>query len=127
MPAVAITDTGNLFGSLEFSQACLSRGVQPIIGCQIGLTRSDNPRLPPDCLVLLAQNQAGLANLHRLSSLGYLETDPGLKPQLTLDKAAEHAAVSHGAKVRLGKELGTIEAEVDSELAQDQALTGELA
>ncbi|MBV8094450.1 MAG: PHP domain-containing protein, partial [Acetobacteraceae bacterium] len=90
MPAVAITDTGNLFGALEFSQACLSQGVQPIIGCQIGLTRSDNPRLPPDSLVLLAQNQAGLANLQCLSSLGYLGTDPGLKPQLTLDRLGEH-------------------------------------
>ena len=37
MPAVAITDSGNLFGALEFSQACTARGVQPIIGCQIGL------------------------------------------------------------------------------------------
>jgi hypothetical protein len=42
-------------------------------------------------------------------------------------KAEQHAAVSHRAKVRLGKELGTIEAEVNSELAQDQAFTGELA
>ena len=59
MPAVAITDTGNLFGALEFSQACAAKGVQPIIGCQIALARADNPRLPPDPLVLLAQDAAG--------------------------------------------------------------------
>jgi hypothetical protein len=41
-------------------------------------------------------------------------------------KKEQHAAGSHRAKVRLGKELGTIEAEVNSELAQDQASTGEL-
>ncbi len=42
MPAVAITDTGNLFGALEFSQACAGKGIQPIIGCQIALARADN-------------------------------------------------------------------------------------
>ena len=38
MPAVAITDTNNLFGALEFSPACAARGIQPIIGCQLSLT-----------------------------------------------------------------------------------------
>ena len=38
MPAVAITDTANLFGALEFSQACAAKGIQPIIGCQIALS-----------------------------------------------------------------------------------------
>src|SRR3954464_11283353 len=65
MPAVAITDTANLFGALEFSQACAAKGVQPIIGCQVALARTDNPRLNPDPLVLLARNQAGFANLQR--------------------------------------------------------------
>ena len=37
MPAVAITDTGNLFGALEFSLACAGAGVQPIIGCQMAI------------------------------------------------------------------------------------------
>ena len=71
MPAVAITDTGNLFGALEFSQYCTGKGIQPIIGCQIALTRSDNPRLAPDPIVLLAQNALGLANLQKLSSQGW--------------------------------------------------------
>ena len=92
MPAVAITDTGNLFGALEFSQYCAGKGVQPIIGCQVALTRADNPQLPPDPVVLLAQNAEGLANLQRLSSQGFLDTDPGLKPQLTLDTVAARAA-----------------------------------
>ena len=35
MPAVAITDTANLFGALEFSQACAAKGIQPIIGCKL--------------------------------------------------------------------------------------------
>src|SRR5246127_5987167 len=40
MPAVAITDTGNLFGALEFATTCSAAGIQPIIGCEIGLRRS---------------------------------------------------------------------------------------
>src|SRR5579872_1847690 len=92
MPAVAITDTANLFGALEFSQACTAKGVQPIIGCQIALARGDNTRLPPDPIVLLAQDATGLANLQRLSSAGFLDTDPGLKPQLAVDTIAAHAA-----------------------------------
>ena len=91
MPAVAITDTGNLFGALEFSQACVAKGVQPVIGCQIALTRAEGTRLPPDPVVLLAQDAAGFANLQRLSSAGFLETEPGLKPQLPLARLADHA------------------------------------
>ena len=92
MPAAAITDTGNLFGALEFSQYCAGKGVQPIIGCQVALARADNQRLPPDPVVLLAQDATGLSNLQRLSSLGFLETDPSLKPQLLFDRIADHAA-----------------------------------
>ena len=92
MPAAAITDTANLFGALEFSQYCVGKGIQPIIGCQIALTRTDNPRLTPDPVVLLAQDAAGLANLQRLSSFGFLETDPTLKPQLPFERLADHAA-----------------------------------
>jgi hypothetical protein len=54
MPAVAITDTSNLFGALEFSQYCTAAGVQPIIGCQLGLARNGQ-NLAPDNIVLLAQ------------------------------------------------------------------------
>jgi DNA polymerase III subunit alpha len=92
MPAAAITDTGNLFGALEFSQYCAGKGIQPIIGCQIALARTDNPRLPPDPIVLLAQDATGMANLQRLSSFGFLDTDPTLKPQLPFARIAEHAA-----------------------------------
>ena len=91
MPAVAIADTANLFGAMEFSQACTGKGVQPIIGCQVSLAREDNPRLAPDKLVLLAQDAAGFANLQRLSSAGFLETEPHLPPQLALERICAHA------------------------------------
>ena len=105
MPAVAITDTANLFGALEFSQACASKGVQPIIGCQIALARPDNPRLAPDPMVLLAQDAAGFANLQRLSSAGFLETEPGLKPQIALDKLLGYA---EGLILLTGGTLGPV-------------------
>jgi DNA polymerase-3 subunit alpha len=90
MPAVAITDSGNLFGALEFSNYCVARGVQPIIGCQITLSRADRPGLQGDPVVLLAQTPAGLANLQRLSSEGFLTADPAA-PQLDFDSVAAHA------------------------------------
>ena len=109
MPAVAITDTANLFGALEFSQACVAKGIQPIMGCQVALARAENTRLPPEPLVLLAQGAEGLNNLQRLSSRGFLDTDPGLKPQLPLDVIAEHATglilLTGGATGPLGRLL----------------------
>ncbi len=91
MPAVAITDTANLFGALEFSQACSGRGVQPIIGCQVSLIRADKAGLPPDPVVLLAQDQAGLANLLKLSTAGFMTSDPS-DPQLPLQTLLDHNA-----------------------------------
>lgn len=91
MPAVGICDTGNLFGALEFSTSCADAGIQPIIGCQIAVTRTDGApsrdgRAPdPDWLVLLCQDQAGYANLLHLVSKAFLETDAGQTPQVSLE------------------------------------------
>jgi len=90
MPAVAITDTSNLFGALEFSQYCTSAGVQPIIGCQLGLARN-GVNLAPDPVVLLAQTPTGFANLQKLSSASYLHADSAPKPQITLETLLSHA------------------------------------
>src|ERR1700722_9659873 len=90
MPAVAITDTGNLFGALEFAAAAAEAGVQPIIGCQLGLRRTDGnggrPGVapPPDPLVLLVQSEVGYRNLLKLVSRAFLETESHEAPQLAL-------------------------------------------
>ncbi|MBI3515242.1 MAG: DNA polymerase III subunit alpha [Proteobacteria bacterium] len=89
MPAVAITDTGNLFGALEFAGAAAEAGVQPIIGCQLGLRRSDGggrPGVPPppDPIVLLVQDEAGYRNLLKLVSRSFLETESHEAPQIGL-------------------------------------------
>ena len=98
MPAVALTDSDNLFGALEFSQYCKKAGVQPIIGSAIalkhvgeGLGEARGLRRPKR-LVLLAQNERGYSNLIRLSSLSYLETPPGEPPTVTVAQLAEHHA-----------------------------------
>jgi DNA polymerase-3 subunit alpha len=90
MPALAITDSGNLFGALEFAQAASEAGIQPIIGCEIGLRRSagDGRALktglspPPDSVILLAQNERGYGNLLKLVSKSFLETAAGEPPQI---------------------------------------------
>ncbi len=64
MPAVAVTDSGNLFGSLEFAEYAASRGIQLIIGCNI-IVRQSEQNLP---ILLLAKNEQGYTNLVTLVS-----------------------------------------------------------
>ncbi len=95
MPAVGIVDSGNLFGALEFSLAAAPAGVQPIIGCQLQITRDDVEKRPglrlpePDPLVLLAMNEQGYKNLMKLTSRAYLETEAGETPQVELASLEE--------------------------------------
>jgi DNA polymerase III subunit alpha len=79
MPAVAVTDTGNLFGAIEFSTAAAKEGIQPIIGCQLWVERPDQKDQKnkksemPDQLVVLVQSEQGYKNLMKLSSKSFLE------------------------------------------------------
>ena len=91
MPAVALTDTGNLFAALEFSEAPAKAGIQPIMGCQLALAYAEpahpGDRAPaPRPIVLLAQDETGFGNLMKLSSLNYLDCGAAL-PHVTLDDA----------------------------------------
>src|SRR5437588_8511651 len=85
MPAVAITDSGNLFGALEFATACAEAGIQPIIGVEIALSpgaksgNGDRSQRPTngngaelDRIVLLVQSETGYRNLMRLTSHAFL-------------------------------------------------------
>ena len=110
MPAVAVTDSGNLFGALEFALTAEAAGVQPIIGCQIGLTVEDAQNRngtapPPDQLVLLVQDETGYRNLMKLVSRAFLEGDPGLDPQVTL---AELSSLSGGLLALTGGPAGPL-------------------
>ena len=98
MPAVALTDTANLFGALEFAQYASGKGIQPIMGCQLYLSRAatgeDRPealRAGADVVTALAMDAEGWINLQRLSSLGWLNDDVSGKPALTLRQLLDHA------------------------------------
>ncbi len=100
MPALGLSDTGNLFGALEFSQAMAANGVQPIMGCtlrvsfdeaseQKGNRFHDTSRVA--MLPLIAKDEQGFMNLMHLSSCAYLETDASLDPQLPLSLLKQHS------------------------------------
>ena len=96
MPAVAVADSGNLFGALEFAQTAQKSGIQPIIGCQLAITREvaepRNGTAPaPDQLVVLVQNEAGYLNLMHLVSRAFLDSDASEAPQITLELLEEYA------------------------------------
>lgn len=80
MPAIAITDHGNLFAAIDFYEFCTRKGVKPILGCDVFV--APNSRLDRSTggvknasypLVLLAETDAGYRNLIKLVSSGYLE------------------------------------------------------
>jgi DNA polymerase-3 subunit alpha len=110
MPAVAVTDTNNMFSALEFSVGAADAGIQPIMGCQVDLAYvtpapGEKPRDPAP-VVLLAQNEAGYENLMKLNSCLYLRGD-GQLPHVTLEELAAHAAhvicLTGGADGPLGR------------------------
>ena len=91
MPAVAVTNSGNLFGALEFSLAARDAGVQPIIGCQIAVRREHgetNGLHIGDPLVLLAQSKMGYLNLLALVSKSFLEPAGEGAAQISFDDLA---------------------------------------
>ncbi len=99
MPAVAVTDTNNMFAALEFSVTAMGAGVQPIVGCQISIAhdpaQTGEKARAPAAIVLLAQDEGGYRNLMQLNTRLYIDgamsTSANL-PQVTLDELATHAA-----------------------------------
>ena len=100
-PALAITDTNNLFGALEFSEKVSKEGIQPIIGCQLTIdfgdgkklgARADDPAAGRGSVVLIAQTEEGYSNLMRLASRAWLESDPGDTPHVNLSRLENDAA-----------------------------------
>jgi len=88
MPAVAVTDSGNLFGALEFATSAADTGIQPIIGCQLAIHREGSDRkgrvFDPEPLPLIAQSHVGYANLMALVTKAYVEGQAHEEPQLRL-------------------------------------------
>src|SRR5262249_52426174 len=87
-PALALTDTDNMFGALEFSEKLAGSGIQPIVGCAIAVdfgdieNRSTEHNWPR--VVLLATDEGGYRSLMRLCSRAYLETAAQERPHFKL-------------------------------------------
>lgn len=114
MPAAAITDMNNLFGSLEFSEYAMKEGIQPIIGTTLSLLPMDADiqnlaRVTPDELLLIAKNDAGYANLLKLSSMAYTDPVGGHAPLLSYDLLRTHSdgliALTSGQYGGIGRAL----------------------
>jgi DNA polymerase-3 subunit alpha len=107
MPAVAVTDTNNLFGALEFSGTARKAGIQPIIGIQLeieyeqgsGDTEDNNfqkmggsePSRPAAPMVFLAQNDAGYRNILKLLAYAYLRSEDAHDPRIPMSELQENA------------------------------------
>src|SRR3569623_1360287 len=88
-PALALTDTDNMFGALEFSEKMAGSGIQPIIGCSLAIECDDQPRDPRNLnatklprIVFLATHETGYRSLLRLTSRAFLETPSDARPHI---------------------------------------------
>jgi DNA polymerase-3 subunit alpha len=96
MPAIAVTEHGNLFSSVMFHDHARAKGVKPILGCEVYVapgdrrTKSGNPGETANHLVLLSETLEGYHNLIKLVSSGYTE---GFyyKPRIDKDLLAQHS------------------------------------
>jgi DNA polymerase-3 subunit alpha len=92
-PALALTDTDNMFGALEFSEKMAASGIQPIIGCALALDFADNDngarsgtvQIERARVVLLAATEAGYRSLMRLNSRAFMESPPNEPPRLKVE------------------------------------------
>ncbi len=97
-PALALTDTNNLFGALEFSDKLAAKGIQPIAGLQLSVCFEEadpNARgLPLRCpsVVLLAASDEGYRNLMALASRAQFDVPLGDPARVAIDALGEHAA-----------------------------------
>src|SRR3712207_4897194 len=86
-PALALTDTNNLFGALEFSEKLAGLGIQPIAGMQLSVVFEEpdpaaRQATRPTNIVLLAQSTDGYRNLMRLASRAYFDVPLGDSPRV---------------------------------------------
>jgi len=112
MPAVAITDHGNLFGVIEFYQEAQRAGVKPIIGCEVYVAPGSHKDRPPSRresayhFTLLAENEIGYRNLVKLVTAAHLD---GFHYAPRIDKAllAERSAGLIGLSGCLAGEINS--------------------
>ena len=105
MPAVAVSDQGNLFAMVKFYRAALARGVQPIIGVDLRIREGADPQ-GPSRITLLCQNLTGYRNLTRLVSRAWLEGQ--LKGEPLIERAWLTGATTEGLIALSGAQHGDL-------------------
>src|SRR4051812_2516167 len=89
-PALALTDSDNMFGALEFSEKVAGYGIQPIVGCALAVDFADldagtrSALTQPARLILLAAREDGYRSLMRLNSRAFMETPIHQAPHVKL-------------------------------------------
>ena len=122
MPAVAVTDTNNLFGAIEFSSEAAKAGVQPIIGCQLSVGADAD-----GTMAVLVQEENGYRNLLHLLAAAYLEGEGerGQQVSVSVDALTAHGdgliLLTGGADGPLGRLLD--EGSKDAALALAERLS----
>ena len=129
MPAVAMTDHGNIFGAVHFVNAAKQAGIKPIIGCELYICKKDDhniSRTPPDGdtynhLLVLAENEEGYRNLVKITSEASLH---GFyyKPRVSKKFLAEHSKGLIGLSGCLKGEVAERLMEEKYEAARDAAV-----
>src|SRR5438477_5764535 len=110
MPAVAITDHGNLFGAIDFYQCAKAAGIKPIIGCEAYITSGSHKEKPSReatfHFTLLAENETGYRNLVKLISAAHLD---GFyyRPRIDKELLATHADGLIGLSGCLASEINS--------------------
>src|SRR3954454_19782462 len=112
MPAVAMTDHGNLFGAIEFYQEAQRAGIKPIIGCEAYIAarshrdRSSSVRDPAFHFTLLTENETGYRNLVKLISTAHLDGFH-YRPRIDKELLAQHSAGLIGLSGCLASEVNS--------------------
>ena len=136
MPALALTDHDNLFGSLEFSEYAVKEGVQPIIGLTLSLVpygaeaNASNLRQAPDQLLVYAKDERGYRNIMSLASLAYTSPALGQAPLLDYATVGAHSdgliALTGGIYGGFGKQfLSNRKADAEKVIGDLQEMFGD--
>ncbi|MDR2267838.1 MAG: DNA polymerase III subunit alpha [Holosporaceae bacterium] len=121
MPAVAVTDTNNLFGAMDFSLNCAKCGIQPIIACQLNVQHTKKQSRPTSIL-LYAKNSNGYQNLIQLVSHAHLHSSSEMYPEISLDMLFRHSNDIIAATGGVYGSLGALLLEDDLDGAREYLL-----
>lgn len=105
MPALGITDHGNMIKTLEFQEECIRQNIKPIIGCEFYIGEPNTK--DTFHIMCIAKNNVGLKNLYKLNTYSYIENFYG-KPRISYDKLMDHREGLIVTTACIGSEFGQL-------------------